>query len=270
MQILPGFFHERIGIGGASDQNEGSEEQGCGEDRFHFRLIKDSSRRRKVGKTGRKRARELEACSLRSRLAFFCDAMLPPDLIIHAYSQGIFPMAMPEGDIGWFSPDPRGVLPITDFHVPRGLRRTLKHNPFEVRCDSAFREVMRACADRRETWIDDQIVTGFCELHARGYAHSVETWRDGELVGGCYGVALGAAFFGESMFHRETDASKVALHGLIERLRIGGFDLLDVQWITPHLEQFGAHYIARDEYLEQLRISLKRVAVFPSAVDLPL
>ncbi len=190
--------------------------------------------------------------------------MLPPDLIILAYSQGIFPMAMEDGEIGWFSPDPRGVLPIEDFHVPRGLRRTLRRRSFEVRCDSAFREVMLACAARKETWIDERIVAGFCELHARGYAHSVEAWQHGELVGGCYGVALGAAFFGESMFHRVTDASKVALHGLIGRLRAGGFDLLDVQWITPHLAQFGAHYLEREKYLERLRASLKREAIFPA------
>ncbi len=190
--------------------------------------------------------------------------MLPPDLILSAYSQGIFPMAMEEGEIGWFSPDPRGVLPIEDFHVPHGLRRALKKNAFEVRCDTAFREVMLACADRGETWIDAQIVEGFCELHRRGYAHSVETWRGGELAGGCYGVALGGAFFGESMFHRVTDASKVALHGLIARLRAGGFTLLDVQWITPHLAQFGAHYLDRTEYLERLRASLRREAIFPA------
>ena len=182
--------------------------------------------------------------------------VIEPDLLLNAYAQGIFPMGMPEGDIAWFSPDPRGVLPLESFHLPHGLARSLKKNRFEVRYDTAFEAVMRACAEREETWIDEEIVRSYVKLHRLGFAHSVETWREGALAGGLYGVALGGAFFGESMFHRETDASKVALCALVERLRERQFTLLDLQWVTPHLATFGAIEIPRRAYLKKLRSAL--------------
>ncbi len=173
-------------------------------------------------------------------------------------------MGTPEGEIAWFSPDPRGVLPLNRFRIPHGLARALKKERFEVRFNSAFERVMRACAQREETWIDNEILASYCELHRLGFAHSVETWRDGRLAGGLYGVALGGAFFGESMFHRETDASKVALCALVERLRTRGFKLLDIQWVTPHLATFGAVEIARKIYLRQLRAALLQPCDFGS------
>ena len=182
--------------------------------------------------------------------------VIEPDLLLNAYAQGIFPMGMPEGDIAWFSPDPRGVLPLESFHLPHGLARSLKKNRFEVRYDTAFEAVMRACAEREETWIDEEIVRSYVKLHRLGFAHSVETWREGVLAGGLYGVALGGAFFGESMFHRETDASKIALCALVERLRERQFTLLDLQWVTPHLATFGAIEIPRRAYLKKLRSAL--------------
>jgi leucyl/phenylalanyl-tRNA--protein transferase len=188
--------------------------------------------------------------------------VIVPDLLINAYAQGLFPMGMPEGEIAWFSPDPRGVLPLEGFRVPHGLARALKKHRFEVRFDTAFEEVMRACAQREETWIDAEILASYVELHRLGFAHSVEAWREDRLAGGLYGVALGGAFFGESMFHRETDASKVALCALVERLRERRFTLLDIQWVTPHLATFGAVEIARASYLRQLRAALTQPCEF--------
>ncbi len=179
--------------------------------------------------------------------------MIKPELLLSAYAQGVFPMAMQNGEIGWFSPDPRGVIPLDGFHIPHGLERRLRHNPFELKINTAFLEVMAGCASRKETWIDETITTTYSRLHHLGYAHSVECWREGRLVGGLYGVALGGAFFGESMFHRETDASKVALHALVTRLREHRFTLLDIQWLTPHLATMGAIEISRRAYLKQLR-----------------
>ena len=173
-------------------------------------------------------------------------------------------MAMEDGEIGWFSPDPRGILPLEEdvFRVPHGLRRTLKRNVFEVRIDTAFRQVMESCATRKDTWISPLIVDSYCELHKLGFAHCVETWCDGKLVGGLYGVSLGAAFFGESMFHTITDASKVALNALVLRLRERDYRLLDLQWTTPHLCTFGAINISRSVYLDRLAKALRRRCVF--------
>jgi leucyl/phenylalanyl-tRNA--protein transferase len=161
-------------------------------------------------------------------------------------------------EIGWFSPDPRGIIPIVELPVSRRLARVIRQKRFEVRFDTAFEAVMRACAADREegTWISEEIIESYVALHARGLAHSVECWRAGQLVGGLYGVHLGSAFFGESMFHTETDASKVALVALVDRLRERGFTLLDTQWITPHLEQFGAIEIPKEEYLARLAEAL--------------
>lgn len=184
-------------------------------------------------------------------------AVIPAELLLEGYCCGVFPMAMRTGELAWFSPDPRAVIPLDDgFRVPHGLRRTLKKGWFEIRLNTCFERVMRACARREETWINDEIIESFCELHRLGFAHSVETWQDGELAGGLYGVALGGAFFGESMFHTRTDASKIALHALVERLRERGFTLLDTQWLTSHLMTFGAVEIPRFEYLARLRRSV--------------
>ena len=171
-------------------------------------------------------------------------------------------MAVGPGDIRWFSPEVRGLLPIADFHIPHGLKRALRDPGWEIRVDTCFGEVMRACAERAETWIDDVIVASYERLHELGDAHSVEVWRDGELAGGLYGVAIGAAFFGESMFHRRTDASKVALVWLTRILAHGGFRLLDTQWKTEHLAQFGAFELPRKAYLRRLNEAVNRPAEF--------
>ncbi len=162
-----------------------------------------------------------------------------------------------------FSPDPRGVIPLEEFHIPHGLKRTLKKDEFEIRFDTAFEAVMMGCADRSSTWIDETILSSYCQLHDLGHAHSVEAWFEDELVGGLYGVAFGGAFFGESMFGRKTDASKVALVHLVERMRQCGFQLLDTQWSTPHLEQFGCVEIPRSRYLRMLEAALEVETMFP-------
>lgn len=191
---------------------------------------------------------------------------IDPDLLLRAYSLGWFPMGTGRrGRIEWFSPDPRGILPLDTFHAPARLARVVRQARFQVRVDTAFETVMRACATRDETWITDDIVNSYVALHRVGFAHSVETWQDGELVGGLYGVAIGGAFFGESMFHTVTDASKVALVSLVERLKARGFTLLDTQWLTPHLAQFGGVEIRRDDYLERLAAALPLACSFDGA-----
>lgn len=187
---------------------------------------------------------------------------LPPDLLLEAYASGMFPMGMPDGEIGWFCPDPRGIIPLQDFHIPHGLRRVLKSRNWELRTDTAFDAVLAGCAAREETWITRGIMQSYRRLFESGHAHSVEIWKGGELAGGLYGVAIGGAFFGESMFHRVTDASKVALCHLVAILRAGSFRLLDTQWITPHLRQFGAIEIPREEYLRQLHAAVAGKASF--------
>jgi leucyl/phenylalanyl-tRNA--protein transferase len=191
--------------------------------------------------------------------------VIAADLLISAYTSGWFPMAVEDGEIRWYSPDPRGIIPLDSFHAPKRLGRIVRQGRFEVRVDSDFAAVIRACAERQDdegSWIDEQILESYCELHAIGIAHSVETWLDGSLVGGLYGVALGGAFFGESMFHRVSDASKVALVALVERLRDRGYRLLDTQWVTEHLLQFGAIEIPRRRYLRLLSEALKIRATF--------
>jgi leucyl/phenylalanyl-tRNA---protein transferase len=185
--------------------------------------------------------------------------MIEPDLLLQGYRLGVFPMAMEDDSIGWFSPDPRAIIPLEDFHVPHALRRALRKNFFEVKIDNAFSDVIEACAKREDTWINRDIIESYMRLHELGHAHSVEAWKEGKLVGGLYGVAIGGAFFGESMFHRTTGASKIALWALIERMIARKFTLLDTQWLTPHLEQFGAKEIPRSLYLHLLN----------EAVDLP-
>lgn len=209
-------------------------------------------------------------------------SQLDAETLIRAYASGHFPMALDDerffvgetdddsGDdegaemeagqeqsrIGWFSPDPRGVIPLEEFHIPHGLKRTLRKKPFEVRLNGDFPAVIAACGDREETWISAEISNAYTELHQLGFAHSVECWKDDELVGGLYGVSLAGVFFGESMFSRATDASKVALVALVERMRERGFVLLDTQWTNPHLEQFGCREIPRDDYMGQLNEAL--------------
>lgn len=180
--------------------------------------------------------------------------MIPPATLLAAYRTGFFPMGVGQ-EIEWFSPDPRGVLPLDRFHVPRRLARVLRQCKFTVTINRAFDEVIRACArldQPDQNWINAEIRTSYRVLHRLGFAHSVETWLQGQLVGGLYGVSLRGAFFGESMFHRVRDASKVALCALVDRLRERGYRLLDVQWVTPHLARFGAIEISRAEYLARL------------------
>jgi leucyl/phenylalanyl-tRNA--protein transferase len=194
---------------------------------------------------------------------------LTPEILLRAYAEGLFPMAERRGDptLYWISPDKRGIIPLEGFHVPRRLARTVRNTVFQVTSDRCFRQVMEACAapapGRTESWINDEILRLYTALHASGHAHSVECWRDGELAGGLYGVRLGAAFFGESMFSRQRDASKVALVHLVEGLRRGGFVLLDTQFITAHLARFGAIEIPRERYLLKLHDALNREAVWP-------
>src|SRR5437764_15171029 len=183
--------------------------------------------------------------------------MIEPELLLQGYRLGVFPMAMDDNAIEWFSPDPRAILPLEDFHVPHALQRVLRKGIFQIKIDNRFGEVIRACAKREDTWINPEIVESYERLHEIGYAHSVEAWSKNKLAGGLYGVAVGGAFFGESMFHRVTDASKIALVALVEHLRANKFALLDTQWTTPHLEQFGAVEISRDHYLKLLRRAVK-------------
>jgi leucyl/phenylalanyl-tRNA--protein transferase len=186
--------------------------------------------------------------------------VIPAALLVRAYRHGIFPMALEDGEIGWFSPDPRGILPLDRFTVPGRLARVIRQQRFQIASDRDFAGVMRACAEQREegTWINAEILESYLALHQLGFAHSIETWQHGELVGGLYGVHIGGAFFGESMFHRATDASKVALAALVDRLNGQGFQLLDIQWVTPHLRQFGAIEISRREYLRRLEEAVEK------------
>jgi leucyl/phenylalanyl-tRNA--protein transferase len=185
--------------------------------------------------------------------------MIDPELLLQGYRLGVFPMAMEDESIQWFSPDPRAILPLEDFHVPHALRRVLRKRVFGTTIDNAFSKVIEACAKREDTWINLEIIESYTRLHELGCAHSIEAWKEGALAGGLYGVAVGGAFFGESMFHHVTDASKIALVALVEHLRARKFALLDTQWLTPHLQQFGGIEISREHYLRLLR----------SAVELP-
>lgn len=188
---------------------------------------------------------------------------ITPELLLRAYASGLFPMAdsADDPDLFWVEPELRGILPLDGFHVPKRLARTVRQAPFEIRFDTAFDEVLAACAqsveNRPSTWINSTIAELYGSLHRVGHAHSVEAWRDGELVGGLYGVSLRRVFFGESMFSRATDASKICLVHLIERLRDRGFVLLDTQFTTEHLKRFGAIDIPRQEYAAMLEDALE-------------
>ncbi|MCS6890244.1 MAG: leucyl/phenylalanyl-tRNA--protein transferase [Rhodovarius sp.] len=198
---------------------------------------------------------------------------LTPELMLRAYCAGLFPMA--EGRMSprlyWLDPEWRGILPLDRFRLPRRLRRTVLRGPFQVTSDRAFAAVVAGCAEpapgREDTWINPAIEALFNDLHRRGYGHSIEVWRGGALVGGLFGVALGGAFFGESMFSRATDASKVALVHLVARLRIAGFSLLDTQFTTAHLAQFGTVEIPRAEYKARLAAALRRSCDWPQDCD---
>jgi leucyl/phenylalanyl-tRNA--protein transferase len=183
---------------------------------------------------------------------------LTPTLILRAYAAGVFPMADGADAEGvfWVDPKVRGVFPLDAFHVPRKLARRIRAGGYEVAIDRDFEAVIDSCADRDETWINRDIRGLYVALHRMGYAHSVEVWMDGALAGGLYGVRLGGAFFGESMFHRRTDASKIALVHLVARLKAGGFRLLDAQFVTDHLARFGATRIGREDYHRQLDAAL--------------
>ena len=201
---------------------------------------------------------------------------LTPDMLLRAYAIGVFPMAedRDDPDLFWVDPRMRGIIPLDGFHVPKRLRRTVRGDRFQITANREFEGVIEGCAQSNEgrprTWINDRIITLYTALHHLGHAHSVECWRDGELVGGLYGVSLGGAFFGESMFSREPDASKIALVHLVARLRVGDFQLLDSQFITRHLRRFGAIEIPRSEYRQRLADALKVKARFnraPSPAD---
>lgn len=193
------------------------------------------------------------------------ERIIEPKFLLQAYANGIFPMALEDGEIGWFSPDPRAIIPLDDdFHVPHGLRKFLRKSPYEIRVNTAFHEVIEGCSRRKTTWIDATVKSSYCLLHEMGHAHSVETWHGDDLVGGLYGVSIGGAFFGESMFSRESNASSSALVALVQRMRQRGFLLLDTQWTTPHLLRFGTQEIPRSLYFNRLK---RAQAVRTSFVD---
>lgn len=186
---------------------------------------------------------------------------LSTDLIIKAYSMGVFPMGdsqNPQAPVRWYSPDPRCILDLENFHVPKRLSRTYRKGIFECRINSAWREVLQLCAARESTWITDEIYDVYTQLYLRGLAHSVEVYYEEQLAGGLYGVSLGGAFMGESMFHVVTDASKIALIYLVERLKERGFTLLDCQFMTEHLRKFGAVDIPQPEYIRRLQFALSQ------------
>lgn len=182
---------------------------------------------------------------------------LDPRIVISAYAQGIFPMADESGRIHWYAPDPRAILEHANLHVSRSLRATLRKGIYEIRMDSAFEQVMRGCAERDETWINEAFISTYTYLHRIGLAHSVEAWKDDVLAGGLYGVALGGAFMGESMFSRSKDASKVCLVALVEHLKARGYVLHDTQFTTPHLETLGVTEIPRRVYEQRLQEALQ-------------
>ncbi len=198
---------------------------------------------------------------------------LTADQILRAYALGVFPMARQHDDpkLYWVDPEKRGILPLDKYHLPRSLKKVLKRESFQLRVDTAFEQVLMLCAEsterRPETWINAEIVRLFTDLHHAGLAHSIESWQDGKLVGGLYGLGLGSAFFGESMFSRATDASKVALAYLVALMKKGGYSLLDTQFVTDHLAQFGAIEVPRRDYLRMLAQALDKPASLPGQLD---
>jgi len=189
---------------------------------------------------------------------------LTPDLLLHAYSIGVFPMAehREDDEIFWVDPKHRGIFPIDQFHISRSLAKTIRRSAYEISVNRAFAQVVKACADREETWINGEIFARYLDLHAMGHAHSLEVWDHDRLVGGVYGVSLGGGFFGESMFSRQRDTSKIALAYLMDRLRQAGFRLCDTQFLTPHLASLGAVEISRAAYKARLHQALELDADF--------
>jgi leucyl/phenylalanyl-tRNA---protein transferase len=189
---------------------------------------------------------------------------LTPEMLLRAYAMGIFPMSEGRNDAGihWVDPRRRGILPLDGFHLSRSLARCIRQGRFRITADTAFAAVVDGCAERKETWISLRIQRLYCSLHRLGFAHSIEVWDESQLVGGVYGVSLGAVFFGESMFSRVTDASKVALAYCVDRLRAGGFRLFDTQFLTPHLASLGGREIGRDAYLKLLSEEIAKKADF--------
>ncbi len=246
-EVLTHFLRARLFqlIGATTDKQRTG--RGDGEERpCHARKLEERL------PLGKKMSAPFGGCVVGLAVKRLAASMIEPELLLEGYRLGVFPMAMDDGAIEWFSPDPRGILPLPDFHVPHGLQRALRAERFEIRINTCFAAVMRACAEREDTWINREIIASYTRLHELGHAHSVEAWADNKLAGGLYGVSLGAAFFGESMFHHVTDASKIALCALIERLRARKFQLLDTQWLTPHLKRFGGIEISRADYLHRL------------------
>ena len=189
--------------------------------------------------------------------------MIAPELLLAAYATGYFPMADPsDGNIRWYSPDPRAIISLDTFKISRSLHQTIKKKLFSIRINTTFEQVIRSCAKREETWISEEIIQSYLELFRLGYAHSVESWKEEKLVGGLYGVALGGAFFGESMFSTTRDASKVSLVSLVGRMKIRGFTLLDTQFLTPHIATLGASEIPRREYLLILNSAISKKVSF--------
>lgn len=183
---------------------------------------------------------------------------ITPQFIINAYAQGYFPMGEPNNDeILWYSPDPRGIIPLETYRTKKSLRNIINRKIYDVRFSTCFLDVIKGCADRKETWITDQIISWYDELHIRGFAHSVEVFEQENLVGGLYGIALRGAFFGESMFSRVPNASKIALHFLIEHLRKHDFVLLDTQFMNDHIRSLGGINIPKKEYLQRLDSALQ-------------
>ncbi len=195
---------------------------------------------------------------------------LSPSTLLRAYARGAFPMAETRHStrVFWVVPEKRGIFPLENFHISRSLRRRILRSTYTIRTNTDFAGVVRACADRSETWINAQIFKAYQQLHEEGHAHSLEVWDGGDLVGGVYGVTLGAAFFGESMFSRRTDTSKMALAYLVDRLRVAGFRLFDTQFLTDHLASLGAVEISQSEYRALLRVALAYTADF-TAPEMP-
>lgn len=190
---------------------------------------------------------------------------ITPDILLSAYAQGLFPMAetRESQELRWFDPDPRGILPLDSFHVPRRLQQTMRQNPYRLSFDEDFSGVIHGCATARaETWINAEIISLYTQLHERGFAHSVEAWKGDMLAGGVYGIAMGGAFFGESMFSTAKDASKIALAHLVAHLNAQGYSLFDTQFVNPHIAQFGALSIQRHQYHAQLANALTQRVYF--------
>lgn len=188
--------------------------------------------------------------------------IITPELVLYAYRHGYFPMAEEDGSVYWHCPDPRAIIPLDAVKVSHSLKKIIAKNVFDLRVNTAFESVIRACSERDETWISEDIIAVYTQLHRMGYAHSVEAWLDGKLVGGLYGIAIGSAFFGESMFSNVSNASKVAYVHFTKRLQERGFTLLDSQYINPHMESLGAVLISKSRYYTLLKKALRQDCLF--------